>query len=139
MIMLDTNVVSEPFRMRADSAVKLWLDRQQRRDLFLCAPVLAELHYGVERLPAGARRDRLADWVRQVEEEFADRTLAFDRTASHAFARIVVLRSRLGRAIAPMDALIAAIALTHDATLVTRDVDDFAGLDLDIINPFGVA
>lgn len=136
MILLDTNVVSEPYRARTDLAVIRWLDRQQRVDLYLCTPVLAELHYGAERLPPGARRDRLADWLRQVEHEFADRTLAFDRAASHAFARVAVIRSRLGRPVGTLDAMIAAIALTQGAVVATRDIDDFAGLGLDVVNPF---
>jgi predicted nucleic acid-binding protein len=137
MILLDTNVISEPFRSRADSAVRQWLDSQNLQDLFLCAPVLAELHHGVEKLPHGARRNRLAEWVRHVEEnEFTDRILPFDRAAAHEYARVVTGRARLGRSSGPMDALIAAIALTHGAALATRNVGDFDGLDLQIINPF---
>ena len=136
MIPLDTNIVSEPYRARGDSAVRRWLDQQDRCDLFLCAPVLAELHYGIEIAPAGARRDHLANWVRQIEEEFAERTLPFDRSACRAFERVVAERKRVGRPIRPMDAMIAAIASTHSATLATRDVHGFEGLGLDVVNPF---
>lgn len=137
MILLDTNVVSEPLRPGPHSAVLRWLDEQKQSDLFLCAPVLAELHYGVLCLPSGARQDRLVGWVRHVEEnEFADRILPFDRAASHEFGRVLTLRRRLGHVTGPMDALIAAIALTHGAVLATRNVDDFSGVGLDIVNPF---
>jgi predicted nucleic acid-binding protein len=137
MILLDTNVVSEPLRPGPHSAVQRWLDEQNQSDLFLCAPVLAELHHGVLRLPSGARQDRLAEWVRHVEEnEFVDRILPFDRAASHEFGRVLTLRRRLGRETGPMDALIAAIALTHGAVLATRNIDDFSGVGLDIVNPF---
>ena len=136
MILLDTNVISEPFRA-PDSVVRRWLDDQPLRDLFLCAPVLAELHYGVQQLPPGARRNRLLEWVRVVEEvEFSDRILPFDRHAAREFGRIMVVRRRLGRSGGPMDALIAAIALAHGAVLATRNVRDFDGLGLKIVNPF---
>lgn len=137
MILLDTNVISEPYRAQAASTVQQWLDRQEQRDLFLCAPVLAELHYGVARLPAGARRNRLAGWLRYVEEEeFCDRVLPFDRNAAHEFGRVMVLLRQLGRSVGPMDVLIAAIAMTHDAVLATRNVRDFEGLGLSLVNPF---
>jgi hypothetical protein len=137
MILLDTNVISEPFRARADAVVREWLDSQNQQDLFLCTPVLAELHHGVEKLPRGARRDRLAEWVRHVEEnEFPDRILPFDHAAAHEFARVVTTKAWTGHSSSPMDALIAAIALTHGAALATRNVRDFTGLGLEIINPF---
>jgi hypothetical protein len=137
MILLDTNVISEPYRARADSTVQQWLDRQEQSDLFLCAPVLAELHYGVARLPAGARRNRLAGWLRYVEEEeFRDRILPFDRNAAHEFGRVMVLWRQQGRSVGPMDVLIAAIAMTHDAVLATRNVRDFEGVGLSLVNPF---
>ncbi len=140
MILLDTNVISEPARAGADPNVRQWFDDQEPRDLFLCSPVLAELHYGVERLPQGARRKRLAEWVRRIEEEeFADRILSFDRNAAREFARVAVVRTRLGGSNGVMDALIAAIALAHGAMLATRNLDDFAGLGLKIINPFELA
>jgi predicted nucleic acid-binding protein len=118
--------------------VRQWLDSQEQRDLFLCAPVIAELHYGIARLPEGARRDRLTEWVRRVEEEeFLDRILPFDRSAAHEFGRVMTVRRRLGRRLGgPMDALIATIALTHGAVLATRNVHDFEGLGLEIVNPF---
>jgi predicted nucleic acid-binding protein len=137
VILLDTNVISEPYRARADSNVRAWLDDQVQGDLFLCAPVLAELYYGVELLPRGARRNRLAEWVRYVEEEeFVDRILPFDRSAAREFARVATVLRQRGRSVGPMDALIAAIALAHGAALATRNVKDFAGLGLDTVNPF---
>jgi toxin FitB len=136
VILLDTNVISEPYRGR-DSIVQRWLDVQVQGDLFLCAPVLAELHYGVELLPHGARRHRLAEWVRHVEEkEFAGRILPFDHSAAREFARVAATLRKRGRPGGQMDALIAAIALTHGAVLATRNVAHFAGLGLDIVNPF---
>jgi predicted nucleic acid-binding protein len=140
MILLDTNIVSEPYRSGPNHVVRAWLDAQPPEELFLCTPVLAELRYGVERLPAGTRRERLDLWVRQVEEEgFPGRVLPFDRNAAHEFGRVVARRNKLGRPVGPMDALIASIALAQGASIATRDVSDFEGVGLQLINPFVVA
>ncbi len=137
MILLDTNVVSEPYRAVPSGSVRNWLDGQRQQDLFLCTPVLAELWYGVERLPSGGRRDRLERWVQNLEEErFENRVLPVDQAAAHEFGRIVAKRTRMGLPIGPMNALIASIAVCHGAALATRDVPDFEGISLELIDPF---
>jgi predicted nucleic acid-binding protein len=137
MILLDTNVVSEPHRPTPDRAVQDWLNRQPAQDLFLCTPVLAELRYGFERLPSGARRNRLESWLQELEQQhFVDRILPFDQLAAHEFGRIMSRREKIGRPIKPLDALIAAIAVCHTAPIATRDTMNFADLGLELINPF---
>jgi len=137
MIVLDTNVISEAFRKVPSAAVRAWLDAQTQTDLFLCAPVLAELRYGIERLASGARRTALDSLLSNVETElFEDRILSFDRKSAYEFGRILVRRSNIGRPMATMDALIAAIAISHRMILATRDIADFADLELELINPF---
>lgn len=137
MIVLDTNIISEAFRKAPSAAVRAWLDRQTPTDLFLCAPVLAELRYGVERLAPGARRKAFEALLLNVESElFDNRILPFDRASAYEFGRVLVRRNGMGRPIATMDAIIAAIALSHRMALATRDIADFSGLELDLINPF---
>ena len=136
MILLDTNVVSEGLRPHPDPNVRKWLDAQQPADLFLCMPVVAELHYGAELLPAGARRVHLELAIRRIEETFAERTLPFDRAAAHEFGKIVAYRDRLGRAMGTMDALIAAIAKVHGAAIATRDSRGFDEIGIDVVDPF---
>jgi toxin FitB len=136
MILLDTNVVSEGLRLRPDPHVGNWLDAQRPADLFLCMPVVAELHYGMELLPAGARRVQLELAIGRIEDAFVERILPFDRAAAHEYGRILAIRDKLGRATGTMDGLIAAIAKVHGATVATRDVHGFADIDLDIVNPF---
>ena len=137
MIILDTNVISEAFHKTPNATVRAWLDAQAPADLFLCAPVLAELRYGIERLAAGARRTALEAMLLKVETElFENRILPFDQGGAHAFGPLVVRRVRAGRPISTMDALIAAVAIAQDMALATRDVADFAELGLDLINPF---
>jgi predicted nucleic acid-binding protein len=140
MIILDTNIVSESFRLDPSRSVRAWLDRQRSSDLFLCAPVLAELRYGLERLPHGRRRAELDRLLSSAEKDlFGNRLLPFDREAAHEFGRVVAQRNGIGRPIMPMDALIAAIAIANRMAVATRNVDDFVGLDINVINPFDIA
>ena len=140
MILLDTNVVSEATRVSPDTHIREWFDRQSAQDLFLCTPVLAELHYGIERLAPGKKRNLLEKAISELEEQgFRDRILFVDSEAAHEFGRLVAMRERSGRPIKTMDALIAAIALVHHATIATRDISDFEHLGLSLVNPFSPA
>jgi predicted nucleic acid-binding protein len=137
MILLDTNVVSEAFRIQPDPVVRAWYDAQSTVDLFLCAPVLAELRQGIERLPVGKRRSRLEELIAQFDQQiFASNFLSVDREAAYAFGRVMAQRQRAGRPIGAMDALIASITLVHGAALATRDTNDFDHLGIELINPF---
>jgi hypothetical protein len=137
MILLDTNVISDSLRDERDPLVQRWFNGQRQAELFLPAPVLAELRYGVERLPMGRRRKRLEGAVRDIETNvFVDRILPFDRDCAAAYGKILVFRERRGRPIGIMDGLIAAIVVVHGATLATRDTSDFEHLGFDLVNPF---
>ena len=140
MIILDSNVVSELWRPEPNSSVLAWLDAQDGANLFLCTPVLAELYFGAERLPRSRRKDVLETSIRQlVLDGYRDKILSFDIEAASAFGRIGAMREKAGRRMEPMDAMIAAIAMTHGMRLATRDVRDFIGIGLELINPFEVS
>ncbi len=137
MIVLDTNVISETMRRKPDQAVVAWLDGQTPNDLYLCAPVLAEIQYGIARLPEFARKTVLFDLCREmVTHVFNGRVLAFDVPAAEAYGSVVAKREVAGSPISVMDALIAAIARSNHAALATRNVADFANIGLTLINPF---
>ena len=139
MILVDTNIVSEAMKLHPDQTVTAWMNAQDWDSLYLCTPVLAELHYGIDRLVRGRRKHLLAAGLDRVENElYHGRILSFDQAAASNYGRLTVERERLGRRMEQMDALIAAIALTHGATIATRDLGDFADLGLDVINPFDV-
>jgi toxin FitB len=138
MIVLDTNVVSETWRPLPDQSVLRWVRFQPLHSLFLCTPVLAELRFGVERLPNGARRDRITAAIdRLVAEGYRGRILPFDAAAASAFGRLGAMRERSGRRMEAMDLAVASIVAAHGAKLATRDVGDFADLGFEVINPFG--
>ena len=137
MIVLDTNVISELMKSLPNESVLAWLDGQPDADCFLCAPVVAELRYGVASLPEGRRRSALITSLDRIEvEEFGDRIVPFDRRAAHRHAEFRAKRKALGKPLSAMDAAIAAIASVHAMTLATRNVRDFAGLDVQVIDPF---
>jgi hypothetical protein len=137
MIILDTNVVSDSSHLRSHPSVQDWLSRQRQTDLFICTPVVAELSYGIERLPTGTRRSFLEEWLARLENEgFPNRVLTFDRRAAHEFGKVLHLRTTKGRPIKTMDALIASIAKAEGAAVATRDIADFTGLGLELVNPF---
>jgi predicted nucleic acid-binding protein len=137
LIVLDTNVVSELMRAEPAPAVMDWVNAQPSDQLWLCSVVVAELLYGVGRLPEGAHKRQLASAVEaMVFEDFAGRTLPFDLEAAAAYAQLVTQRKRAGEPIAMADAQVGAICAVHGATLATRNARDFAKLGLKLINPW---
>ena len=137
MIILDTNVVSEPLKPAPEPAVLDWLDRQAPETLHLTTINLAELLAGIELLPAGRRRDALAQALTgQVLPLFEDRVLGFDTAAAEAFARVNAGALAAGNSIGFADAAIAAIALAHGFALATRNVRDFKGTGVVLVDPW---
>ena len=137
MIVWDTNVVSELMRPEPHAQVVAWTDRQTVSEVFITAITLAELWYGIGRLPTGRRRNELAEaFGEMLAEDFERRVLDFDGVAAAHYADLVVRRERIGRPISMADAQIAAICRSHGATVATRNVDDFADVGVDIVNPW---
>jgi len=137
MIVLDTNIVSEAAKQNPDNRVKNWMRIQPLNDLYLCAPVVAELSFGAKRMLLKTGSDRLSSGLRHIiDRTFAGRILAFDGAAVEQAGRIQAEREARGHPIAIGDLWIAAICLYHGATLATRNARDFEGLDLKLQNPF---
>jgi predicted nucleic acid-binding protein len=137
MIVLDTNVVSEPMKAQGDSAVTAWLDRQVADTLYLTATSLSELLVGIEILPAGKRKDSLGGALTELLGAlFGSRILAFDESAAVAYAAIVGRARVAGYAISVGDGQIAAIATVHRFTVATRDTAPFVRAGVPIINPW---
>ena len=137
MIILDTNVVSELMRPLPEASVVDWVARQAALNLYLSTVSEAELRYGVEILPRGARRDRLLAVVEgTLTEDFAGRVLPFDSAAAQEYALIAAARRAEGRSINHADCQIAAIARSRGAAVATRDNADFEGSGIEVINPW---
>ena len=139
MILLDTDVISEPLRTSGDPGVLLWIDAQIIETLYLSTISLAELRYGIAALPAGKRRDTLHNSLeKRVLPLFAGRILPFDAPASEAYATLRAAAKAQGKAIAPADGYIAATASVHRLMVATRDVAPFRAAGLTVINPWEV-
>ena len=137
MIILDTNVVSEPLKPTPSKAVLDWLDRQAPETLYLTAVSLAELLAGIEELPQGRRRLELEQAVtRQIMPLFEGRILPFDTKAAGAFGKVRAGAQVVGNAIGFADGAIAAIAAAQGFALATRNVRDFRGAGVELINPW---
>lgn len=140
MIILDTNVVSELLRPAPSPIVEAWLAAQHGEQVYFTAVGESELRLGVAILPAGQRRDTLITAVAaMVEEDFRNRVLPFDSAAARAYAVIAAARRSAGRPISQFDCQIAAIVASHPAVLATRNVTDFEGCGIDVINPWKAA
>lgn len=137
MILLDTNVISEPLRHAPDSKVIQWIDAQPLETLFLSAITVAELRAGVALLPAGKRRAGLQQSLeKQVIPLFAGRVLPFDITCTQAYADLMADARAAGLTIATADGYIAAIALANAFTVATRDTGPFEAAGASVINPW---
>lgn len=136
MIVLDTNVISEPLKSQPSLKVMEWLDDQAAETLFITAISRAELRFGVLKLPDGRRKKALAARIDQVLRLFADRTLSFDQAATDQLAVIAARSEKMGkRAVAP-DAYIAACAAARGFAVVTRNVSHFEHAGVRVINPW---
>ena len=140
MILLDTNILSELMRAAPEAAVEQWLADQPAASVFISAITEAELRYGLALMPPGKRQSALAVEIENMlGEDFSGRILPFDSPAAVAFAEIAAERRQAGRPISQADAQIAAIARSRGAALATRNVPDFEGCGVEIINPWSSA
>lgn len=137
MIVLDSNVISEPMKERADPAVAAWLDRQAAQTLYLTATNLSELLVGIELLPEGGRKRGMAQSMQQMLANlFGKRFLEFDREAAVAFAFVVGRATAKGLSISVADGQIAANAAVHGIAVASRDIGPFLAAGVAVINPW---
>ena len=140
MFVLDTNVVSELMRPAPAPTVAAWIAERRAEEMFLTAISEAELLYGVAIMPTGRRRAMIeASMTRWLDHGFGERILPFDSAAARAFAETAADRRRAGRPIGEADCRIAAISRSRGAVLVTRNMRDFEGTGVDIVDPWSVA
>lgn len=138
--LLDTHVVSEATRPQASVAVLEWIGAQDAESLFISAITLGELQRGALLLPPGTKRKALLRWIETgIKETFAGRILPVDALVMERWAQLEATTTRAGRRLAAMDGLIAATALTHDLTLATRNLSDFQGRGVPLIDPWSGA
>jgi predicted nucleic acid-binding protein len=136
MIILDTNVVSELMRPEPTSQVAAWVRDRDRHELRTTAITLAEVRYGIARLPDGRRKQVLLAAADEIFRTFEDQVLPVDVAAAEQYAVIACNRERSGKPMSSFDALIAAVCRSQGAALATRNVPDFDGAGIEIIDPW---
>jgi len=134
--LLDTNAVSEWVKPRPNAGLMEWMESADEDWVFISVVSLAELHYGVERMAPGARRNRLEQWLHhELPLRFESRILLVDTSVAETWGRTLSRAEAAGRPMGAMDAFLAATAEVHKMTLVTRNVSDFPLLRM-VLNPW---
>jgi predicted nucleic acid-binding protein len=135
--LVDTNIPSELTRERPDARVAAFLNNVGQRRVFLSVLTIGEICKGIAELPASQRRAGLQDWLDiEVRSWFAGRILPVTEAIAERWGYLAAAAKQKGMTLAVVDGLIAASALHHDLTVVTRNVKDFAGLGADVFNPW---
>jgi toxin FitB len=135
--LLDTNVPSETMRPLPNAKVAGWLDKQSKESQFLSVVTIGELRRGTTLLSPGARRTQLEQFIEvTVPLWFGPRVLPVTQAIAERWGVLDAERQAVGRPLGVSDGIIAATALEHNLTLVTRNINDYAGLGVTLINPW---
>ena len=135
--LLDTNVVSEWVRPQPDRNVVSWLAEVDEDRVFISVISLAEIRRGVEMLPAGRKRERLASWLaEELPARFEERILDIDPQIAETWGVLMARGQKIGLTLGSMDAFVAATAEVHGLTLATRNVKDFRRLAVSLFDPW---
>jgi len=139
LILLDTNVISALMQREPDAAVVQWLDSQPPESIWTTSITVFEIRFGLELLASGRRRTALEQAFNDMlEADFENRVVAFDEAAAQAAGEIAAQRRRTGRSVEIRDVQIAGIAAARKAAVATRNVRHFAGLGVELIDPWSV-
>jgi predicted nucleic acid-binding protein len=133
--LLDTNVVSELRKKNCDTRVRDFADKRNLENLFISAVTIGEVAFGMEKLPPGKKKNEFSYFLdTQIPEWFGNRIIPLDNKIMREWGRMCV---RAGRTLPTLDSLIAATALAHRLTLLTRNIRDFDGIEgLLLLNPW---
>jgi predicted nucleic acid-binding protein len=135
--LIDTNVVSEWVRPQPDRNVISWLAEVDEDRVFISVISFAEIRRGIEMLPTGRRRERLATWLaEELPLRFEERILDIDRHVAETWGVVMARGQKIGLTLGSMDSFVAATAEAHGLTLVTRNVKDFQRLGISLLDPW---
>lgn len=137
--LLDTCVISELVRPVPDAGVVQWIEKHDEFDLYLSVITLGEIQKGISRLSSGKKKSRLTAWLKEeLEVRFSDRIIPVTADISIKWGAMPGLAENNGQPLSVVDALIAATASVHNLILVTRNISDFCGCSIDIVDPWSV-
>ena len=135
--LLDTNFLSELVRPKPEPRVLEWLEAADEAMLYLSVLTLGEIRKGLAGLPMSKRRTRLETWLEvDLQARFAGRILEIDAAIADRWGSIAAYAKRSGKAMPVIDGLLAATALHHNLTVVSRNAGDFANVQVRVLNPW---
>lgn len=136
-LLLDTNVLSEVTKPNPDARVLEWLDKLDEDRSFISIVSVAEIRRGIALMDKGRKRDALAEWlVHDLTQRFEHRIIPVDEPVALAWGDLMGHAKRSGRGLSSMDGLIAATAVAHHLSLATRNIRDFEGFGIELIDPW---
>lgn len=137
MIILDTNIISEMMKQSPALSVMSWVNLQKSAHLYITCITIGEIEYGIQSLPDSARRKALESAFNKVTKSaFNHRILSFDEPAANLYGELMSHRKRSGRPLSILDGQIAAIAISNQFAIATRNTKDFLNCAIELINPF---
>jgi len=135
--LLDTNCISESIRSQPDPRVQLWLDSADENILYLSVLTIGEIRKGVASLPQSTKRTRIETWLElDLQARFSGRVLPISTSIADRWGVLAAEAKRRGTPLSVIDGLLAATALQHNLTIVTRNISDFAHTQVAILNPW---
>lgn len=134
--LLDTCAISETIKPKPDPGFRSWLQSQQPSQLFICTISLGELRKGMDRLPASPKKHDLLLWLIRLTNDYSDRFLDFDTEAAFTWGALSASMETAGKPLPVLHAMIAACALRHGCTLVTRNEGDYLRTGVPLLNPW---
>ncbi|MCF8382865.1 MAG: type II toxin-antitoxin system VapC family toxin [Chlorobium sp.] len=137
--LLDTCVISELVRPVPDKGMIQWIESRNEFDLYLSVLTLGEIQKGISRLSAGKKKSQLTLWLKdELEVRFAERVLPVTDAIALMWGDMLGTSEKNGQPLSVIDALIAATATVHNLVLVTRNITDFSGCSVDIVDPWSI-
>jgi predicted nucleic acid-binding protein len=135
--LLDTNCISELVRPRPNRRMMEWADAANEASLYLSVLTLGEIRKGLAALPQGTRRTRLETWLEvDLKARFHGRILSVDAGIADRWGLLTAEAKRAGKPLPVIDGLLAATALHHNLTVVSRNTGDFASARVPVLNPW---
>ena len=135
--LLDTNCISEAVRLKPEPRVMAWIEAAEEALLFLSVLTLGEIRKGVAAIPQGKRRSHLEMWLEvELQARFSGRILSIDEAVADRWGLLAANAKRKGKPLSAIDGLLAATAIHHNLTIVSRNVGDFANTQVPVVNPW---
>lgn len=135
-MLLDTCVLSELIKLNPDAKVIAFFEALNDSKVFISSITLAELHRGIARLSDSKRKKELAQWLQNIEQQYANHILDFDRITAKIWGELTAIAQAHGKPMSFMDSMIAATAMQHQLSIVTRNISDFEHCHVRLVNPW---